>query len=238
MKFEIKRLITKGLIPDWLDHIFFKSVTPFIKFFSLVKINPNCLTFMGFILNVIASFFIVYAYFLTACVFIIIGGIFDFIDGKVAKSTHKITKSGAILDSVLDRYSDIVIYLGIAIYYIRNDFNITAAATIIALIGSFLTSYVKAIGASHGFQFRIGALRRQERITLISIGLFFTFIHNSIVKLFLYMTNLFHVSIDNIPILPLSFVVYFLAVLTNFSSIQRFIFLLKMSNRADTMNEQ
>lgn len=230
---KIKELIHKGLIPDWLDKIFYQSVTPLINLFSRIHLNPNWLTFMGFIMNVIASIFIIYAHFGIACAFIIIGGIFDFIDGKVAKSTGQMTKFGAIFDSVLDRYSDALLYLGIMVYYIMHDHNILAVLSIIALIGSLLTSYIKAIGESHGFRFRIGALRRQERITLISIGLLFSFAHNSIENIMSNIMNHFNHSIDNLPIMPLSFIIYILCILTNFSAVQRLTFLLKKSRESE-----
>lgn len=236
MKTKLRELVKIGLIPDWLDDIFLKSVTPFIKFFSKAGINPNWLTALGFLQNVVAGVYIGFGYFYIACLFIVIAGIFDFIDGKVAASTQQVTTFGAIFDSTLDRYSDIAIYLGITIYYYQKAFEIAALASIVALIGSVMTSYIKAIGESQGFRFRIGALRRQERITLISIGLFFIFLHKPIAAFFIKIAALLNITIaiDSVPVMPLSLIVYFLAFFANFSAIQRFVHLGKISTRSDS----
>jgi CDP-diacylglycerol--glycerol-3-phosphate 3-phosphatidyltransferase len=224
-----KGLISHGLIPDWLDKIFLNTVTPLIGLFSFAKINPNWLTFLGFLQNVVASVFIVCEKFLAAGLFIVVAGIFDFIDGKVAAKTGKTTKFGAILDSVLDRYSDIVIYLGLYLYYQRNNFNISALVTIIALVGSVMTSYLKAIGESHGIKFRMGVLRRQERITLICAGLVFSFSHRGITSLLQDISGYFGIDIGTLPVMPLTLIVFFLAIFTNISAVQRFMTLRKIS---------
>jgi CDP-diacylglycerol--glycerol-3-phosphate 3-phosphatidyltransferase len=110
MNSPTKGLIKHGLIPDWLDRLFLKSVSPLIKLFSLKRINPNWLTAAGFLLNLVASFFIFYGRFILAGVLIGCAGIFDFIDGKVASLTNRVTKFGAIFDSTLDRYSEILVF--------------------------------------------------------------------------------------------------------------------------------
>jgi len=229
MKSKKEGLIKQGLIPDWLDKIFLGSVTPLINFFSFIKISPNWITAFGFIQNIIASIFIFYGHFIIGGILVGTAGIFDFIDGKVAALTQRITKFGGIFDSIIDRYSDIVIYLAIILYYLKNDFDMPAFATLLALVGSVMTSYIKAIGESHGFKFRMGALRRQERVTLICSGLIFTFANQPIVNFFHYIAGLFHISIGVLPIMPLSLVIYFMAIFTNFTSVQRFSALSKIA---------
>jgi CDP-diacylglycerol--glycerol-3-phosphate 3-phosphatidyltransferase len=224
-----KGIISQGLIPDWLDKIFLDSVTPMIKFFSSVKINPNWLTFLSFVQNIIAAFFIVIEKFLVGGLFIVVAGIFDFIDGKVAAKTKSITIYGAILDSILDRYSDIVIYLGIILYYQRYSYDISLMVTVIAIVGSVMTSYIKAIGESYGVKFRMGALRRQERITLICVGLVFTFLNQGMANIIRDIAEFLRISLGDIPIMPLTLIIYFLAIFTNFSAIQRFVILRKIT---------
>jgi len=231
-----KGLITQGLIPDWLDKIFLNSVTPLINFFSTNNINPNWITALGFFLNIIASCFIYYGKFFIGGILVGIAGIFDFIDGKVAAATQKITKFGGIFDSILDRYSDVVIYLAIILFYQQNEFDRTVFVTLLALVGSIMTSYIKAIGESHGFKFRFGALRRQERITLLCFGLLFNFMHQVVSDFFQYIAGLFTISIDSIVITPLSLVIYFLAFFTNFTSIQRFIELIRIVKRSEALH--
>lgn len=227
MKAKGKGIISQGLIPDWLDKIFLGSVTPLIKFFSSIKINPNWLTGLGFIQNIIAAVFIVFEKFLVGGLFIVVAGIFDFIDGKVAAKTKSTTTYGAILDSILDRYSDIVIYLGIILYYQKNNYNLSVFVTIIALAGSVMTSYIKAIGESYHIRFRMGALRRQERITLICVGLVFTFLDQEIANIVHDVMIFFRINLGELPIMPLTLIIYFLAIFTNFSALQRFLRLRK-----------
>lgn len=237
MKAKEKGLISLGLIPDWLDRIFFHSVTPFIRFFSSVKINPNWITVLGFVQNVVAAIFIAHKRFLIGGLFIVIAGIFDFIDGKVAAKTQQTTEFGAILDTVLDRYSDMVIYLGVIFYYLKNNFEISAFVAIIALGGSFMTSYVKTVGDSHGIKFRIGLLRRQERITLICVGLVFTFMNQGLVNILHDLAAAVRVNLGRIPVMPLTLIIYFLAVFTNFSALQRFILMRKIARTKNPLSK-
>jgi CDP-diacylglycerol--glycerol-3-phosphate 3-phosphatidyltransferase len=201
-------------------------VTPIIQFFTKIGIHPNWITALGFLLNIVASGLIYYSSFVLAGVFVGIAGIFDFIDGKVAALLQRRTKFGAIFDSILDRYSDVAIYLALILYFFENNFRGLAWAALLALIGSVMTSYIKAIGESHGFHFRGGALRRQERITLICFGLLFSFVRR------------WAESIFRFPFLPLSLILYFLAIFTNFSAVQRFFLLRKISQNQDRQNQK
>jgi phosphatidylglycerophosphate synthase len=164
--------------------------------------------------------------------FIVAGGIFDFIDGKVAALTGKTSKWGAILDSTLDRYSDVVLYLAIAAYYLKTEFPVTAFVALMALVGSMMTSYLMAIGRSHGYEFRIGILRRQDRLTLIGAGVLLTFLHEPIAGLLVGIAEYLGISPGPLPIMPLTLIVYFLAILANFTAVQRLIFLRVLSTRS------
>src|SRR5437879_8139126 len=84
---------------------------------SFLGINPNFLTFIGFTITIFASVFLARGKFLEAGLIIILAGIFDMFDGRVARINNSVTKFGAFFDSVLDRYSDIVMFLGLMIYY-------------------------------------------------------------------------------------------------------------------------
>lgn len=232
MKSDRKGLITQGLIPDWLDKIFLDSVTPLIRLFSSIKINPNWITVLGFVQNVIAAVFIALERFLIAGLFIVIAGVFDFIDGKVAKKLDRATNFGAILDTVLDRYSDMMIYIGILLYYQNNNFELSLLIVVIAMVGSVMTSYIKALGDTYGIKFRMGLLRRQERITLICIGLVFTFLDPEIANLTHRAVGWIGIELGRLPIMPLTLMVYLLAIFTNFSALQRF-FVLRKHTRVD-----
>ncbi|MFC1529586.1 CDP-alcohol phosphatidyltransferase family protein [Gemmatimonadota bacterium] len=225
--------LKKGMIPDWLDDLFLKSVIPVIRRFAIARINPNWITVLAFLITIAASLLIIGDRLIVAAILIVVAGIFDFSDGKVAALTGRVTTFGGILDSVLDRYADTVVYLALIVYYAQRDLLITSFAVVLALVGSTMTSYLMAVGRSHGFDFRIGILRRQDRVTLISIGLLFTFAHAPIEHLFIGLAARVGWVIGDLPIMPLTAVVWFLAIFTNYTSLQRFLLLRKLARLSD-----
>jgi CDP-diacylglycerol---glycerol-3-phosphate 3-phosphatidyltransferase len=218
-------LFRQGMIPDWLDRIFHLSVTPIISLLSAGNVNPNWITSGGFLLIITASYFLMKGQFYHAVGFIILGGICDYVDGKVAAKTNHITQFGAIYDSVLDRYSDMVVFVALAIYlHDRSDF-VSALIAILALVGGLMTSYIKAIGKSHGIDFRVGFLRRQERMTIVSIALAFSFLDP-----FLRSRLGSHdASADMSSNIVIVACVWFLAIFSNVTAIQRLIKLRDMT---------
>ena len=222
--------LAKGLIPDWLDAIFLRSLIPAIRRLVAARVDPNWLTVMAFVLTVLGAVFIVLDRPMLAFVSVVAGGILDFVDGKVAVFTGRVTRAGAVLDSALDRYSDVVIYLALLIYYASRSHPATALAAVLALVGSMMTSYMMVLGKSHGIDFRVGILRRQDRVTLISIGLLFTPVHGVIESALAAGANLVGVSIGSVPLMPLAAVVYLLAVLSNVTALQRMALLLKTAD--------
>jgi CDP-diacylglycerol--glycerol-3-phosphate 3-phosphatidyltransferase len=223
-------LFRLGLIPDWLDRIFHMSVTPIIAFFSASKITPNWITFSGFLLIVLAGYFLLDGKYYHAVGFIILGGIFDYIDGKVAAQTNQMTVFGAIFDSVLDRYSDMIIFLALAIYYHKNDYFLSTLVTIIALVGTFMTSYIKAVGKSHGLDFRAGFLRRQERMTVLSIVMVFSFLDPTLKNWLAPYTESFEIPSPNLVVV---LGIWFLAVFSNITALQRLMKLKILSKEID-----
>ena len=237
MKNPMRQLFSLGLIPDWLDRIFHRSVTPLIRFFSLKYVNPNWLTTLGFLQSVAAAVLIAKDELIWGGILVGTAGIFDYIDGKVAALTGKVTRFGAILDTVLDRYSDAALCLGIIVFYSRGGHRATAMVTVLALLGSLMTSYIKSVGTAQGFRFRVGALRRQERVTLIFAGLIFSFAHRGVEGMVIKLGTSLGWSIHSVPVMPLAAVVYFLAVFTNFTALQRFFALRKMARAADSQKD-
>jgi CDP-diacylglycerol--glycerol-3-phosphate 3-phosphatidyltransferase len=144
-----------------------------IRTFALAHINPNILTFIGFGINVFAAYLFAYGYFFRAGVAIFFAAIFDLTDGPVARITRRVTRFGGFLDSVLDRYSDLILLTGLLIYYARiNRFwYITLVGGV--MIGSVMTSYTRARAENLIKSCKVGFLERPERIVLILIGAFF-----------------------------------------------------------------
>jgi CDP-diacylglycerol--glycerol-3-phosphate 3-phosphatidyltransferase len=197
---------------------------------SAGRVNPNWITFSGFLLTVFAGYFLLSGRYYQALALIIVGGIFDYVDGKVAARTNRVTLFGAIFDSVLDRYSDMVVFVALAVNYYRNDHSLSALIAIIALVGAFMTSYIKAIGKSHGLDFRTGFLRRQERVTVLCIVIGFNFLDPYLKNWLASHWNLFVSALPNLIVLS---GVWFLAVFSNITALQRLFKLRAMARETD-----
>ena len=223
--------LASGLIPDWLDAIFLRTLVPAIRRLVIARVDPNWLTILAFVLTVAASVAILWDRLLLAFGCLVAGGILDFVDGKVAVLTGRVTKAGAVLDSTLDRYSDAAVYLALAAYFGQRAHTITAAAAVVALVGSMMTSYLMALAKSHGIELRVGLLRRQDRVTLISVGLVFTPMHDAIARVVLAGADRVGIVVDTVPVMPLAAMVVVLAVFSNVTALQRLVLLVRVVDR-------
>lgn len=134
-----------------------------------IPLSPNILTIIGFLITVIAALMIPHHIRLGG-ILILIGGIFDVLDGVVARSRGKTTKFGAFLDSVLDRYSDAFLFLAVAWYFLYKDNLIGIYLSLGTLVGAFLISYTRARAEGIGKSCHTGIMERPERIILLSFA--------------------------------------------------------------------
>src|SRR5256884_3519718 len=137
---------------------------------SFLRVNPNFLTFIGFIITIFDSVCFARGKFLEAGLTIILAGIFDMLDGRVARITNSVTKFGAFFDSVLDRYSDIVMFLGLMIYYSKAQRLIYMILSGVVMMGAVMTSYTRARAESLIPLCKVGFFERPERLVLLIIG--------------------------------------------------------------------
>ena len=144
-----------------------------VRGISLLRINPNFLTFIGFIITLLAAVYLAQGMFLHAGVVIIFSSIFDILDGKVARVTNSETKFGAFFDSVLDRYSDMALFLGLIIHYSRFQQMTYVVLAGIVMMGAVMTSYTRARAESLIPSCKVGFLERPERLVLLIIGTLF-----------------------------------------------------------------
>ncbi|PKL51642.1 MAG: CDP-alcohol phosphatidyltransferase family protein [Nitrospira bacterium HGW-Nitrospira-1] len=134
-----------------------------------IPLSPNSLSIIGFIITLFACCILSFDL-LTGGLLILVGALFDVLDGVVARINNKITRFGAFLDSVLDRYSDAFILLAIA-YNLGNVKNTTGVILCLGtLLGSFLISYSRARAEGIGEECKHGIMERPERLILISLG--------------------------------------------------------------------
>ena len=137
-----------------------------------LRIHPNVLTFVGVIVNFAAAWQFAMGEFITAGFIMLAGNIFDFIDGKVAEATNTKSDFGGFWDSVMDRFSDLSLFVGVMFLYAelgRTDYVMIAA---FAMMFSVMTSYTRARAESMIEKCKVGFMERPERIVLVMIGAF------------------------------------------------------------------
>ncbi|MQY61596.1 hypothetical protein GH153_07165 [bacterium] len=156
------RILPKKLISFTLD-----SLNQVACLFVNLKIGPNALSFMALISGIGAGvlFFLKHPFW--AGIMIVISGLFDILDGKVAVNTNQKSLFGAIFDSALDRYSEFFIYLGLAAYF-RNHWALWL--TFLTILGSSMVSYTRARAEGLGIECKIGIMQRAERMLLLFLG--------------------------------------------------------------------
>lgn len=129
------------------------------------KISPNTISAFALITGIGAGLLFFFGKPFWAGILIVICGLFDTLDGKVAEEAHKKSLYGAHLDSTLDRYSEFFIYLGIAFYF-KDHWAVWI--TFWAILGSFMVSYTRAKAESLGIKCKIGSMQRGERMISLS----------------------------------------------------------------------
>jgi CDP-diacylglycerol---glycerol-3-phosphate 3-phosphatidyltransferase len=144
-----------------------------VRALALSKINPNVLTFFGLVINMAAATFLAVGNFRTAGCVIIFAGLFDMVDGRVARETNRVTRFGAFFDSVLDRYSDIALLVGLLVYYGTINRSSYVVLTAIVMAASVMISYTRSRAENFIPTCKVGFLERPERIVLLIIGALF-----------------------------------------------------------------
>jgi len=137
-----------------------------------LKIHPNILTFVGVLINTWAAVHLAKGQFVTAGAIMIVANIFDFIDGKVAVELGEVSKFGGFWDSVIDRFSDIALFIGLIYLYSDNGRTDYALIASLAMMFALMTSYTRARAESLIPKCKVGFMERPERIVLFMIGAF------------------------------------------------------------------
>jgi len=134
-------------------------------------ISPNLLTIMGLAISTIAMVLIIKGFWWLAALFILISGICDMLDGKIARLHFNRGRFGALLDSSLDRYSDACFYTGFLFYFLSQNLLWEVVFSISALVAAFQISYVRARAEGLGYSCHVGFWERPERIVAILLGI-------------------------------------------------------------------
>src|SRR6266853_3821160 len=121
-----------------------KIIELIVRGLALSRIHPNVLTFLGLVINIVAGFLLAAGRFQAAALVVIGAGLFDMVDGRVARETNRVTRFGGFFDSVLDRYSDLALLVGLLVWYgsINRPFYVVLTALVMA--ASVMISYTRA----------------------------------------------------------------------------------------------
>jgi CDP-diacylglycerol--glycerol-3-phosphate 3-phosphatidyltransferase len=157
--------ITRGI-----GLFFGRIIQAIVSALALSRVHPNVLTFIGLLINIWAAVLFSYGRFLYAGLVVIGAGLFDMVDGRVARETNRVTRFGGFFDSVLDRYSDLALLVGLLVYYASINRFFYVVLTAIVMTGTVLISYTRARAENTIPKCKIGFLERPERVVLIIIG--------------------------------------------------------------------
>lgn len=144
-----------------------RSLRPLTNFSMRMSLPPNLLTACGLVASIFSALAFRIGEFRVGAIVLLISGLFDSLDGEVARQTHGETKFGAFLDSTVDRYSESAVFLGIAWYYLPGP---QVLIIIAALVGSYMVSYARARSEGIGYECRTGLMERPERMLLLVCG--------------------------------------------------------------------
>lgn len=135
------------------------------------RLKPNTLTWLALAISIIAAGTIATNHLLIGGFLVLLSGLFDILDGALARLTNQATRFGALLDSTFDRISDAVLLLGLLVLYLMSGSTIEMVLIFLALISSFLTSYVRARAEGLGINCPVGLFTRAERVIILALGL-------------------------------------------------------------------
>lgn len=148
-------------------------INKLVEWLRSTGVTPNNLTVIGFILTGITAFFLANGYFRWGGALLFLAGMFDMLDGSLARATAQSSKFGAFLDSTLDRYSESFTFLALVYYYLSHTQPIGYEPVLIFLIlvGSLMVSYIRARAEALNIECKAGMLQRPERVLLLIAGL-------------------------------------------------------------------
>src|SRR5437762_13266942 len=156
-----------------IGNFFGAIINAIVRWLALSKIHPNVLTFLGLLINIWAAWLFAQGSFRWAGVVVTGAALFDMVDGRVARATSQVTRFGGFFDSVLDRYSDLALLMGLLVYYASINRPFYIVLTAIVMTGLVMISYTRARAENTIPKCKVGFLERPERVVLLIIGALF-----------------------------------------------------------------
>lgn len=174
---------------DFLQQIIYKIINPMVKAMIKVGITPNTITITGFIINILVAILVIYSAIYQpnnlnligfAGAMVLFAGLFDMMDGRVARVGGMQSSFGALLDSTLDRYSELITLFSLQFYFILHGWIWNGIVTFLAIVGSIMVSYVRARGEGLGIDVKVGFMQRPERVVVSAVGMILCWVCNSL----------------------------------------------------------
>ena len=156
----------RGSVTKWFER-------PAVSFLVALKFTPSVATAIGLGIALIAAYFVYQGEFFIAGFLVLFSSVFDLLDGGIARATGRVSKRGAMMDSVFDRVSELAVLVGLAMYYTSGPDadQLGVLLAIIAMSGSFMISYVRARAEGLGVKGTAGFLTRPERVVVMVVCL-------------------------------------------------------------------
>jgi CDP-diacylglycerol--glycerol-3-phosphate 3-phosphatidyltransferase len=189
-------------------------IEPIAKVLINLRVHPHVVTLSGLLLSLLAFNFFRQGYFFSAGVLVVLAGICDMLDGRLARETNRMSRFGALMDSTIDRYSEVLLFLGLAIFFYDKHSHVIYPI-IFAITGSFMVSYTRARAEGLGIECKVGLMKREERITYLAIG--------SLLG-----------AIPGAGIYIIILTIWFIAIFANITVIQRVIFIRNELKKLET----
>ena len=153
---------------------------PIVSIVAKTPLTPNIITWIGFVITIVAGVLIATEHFLTAGIIVLVAGLFDMLDGALARATGKTTQFGAILDSTLDRLSEAILLVTLLAVFVKYGQMTESILSAVALVGSLLVSYIRARMEGLGIECKAGLFTRPERVIILALGLMLSNFSNAL----------------------------------------------------------
>jgi phosphatidylglycerophosphate synthase len=163
---EVASRPASKLLGRFLRHYIMWVLGPYERTLVRWRVSPNALTFGSFVVACVSALFFAIGNFGAGGWLYLLTGILDILDGRIARATGQVTKGGAFFDSVMDRYAELVVFSGLAVFY-RGSWALYVV--FLASLGSIMVSYTRARGEALGVDVNIGTMQRPERLFYLGV---------------------------------------------------------------------
>lgn len=144
---------------------------PVVKILAKTPITPNMLTWIGLLVAIAAGVLVALGHLFAAGWVVLFSGLFDLLDGALARVTNRVSIFGGVLDSTIDRIGEAAVLVGLAVFYV-NQASIPGVILVgVGLVGSQVVSYIRARAEAININCEVGVFTRPERVVILSLGL-------------------------------------------------------------------